>query len=79
MNVERALKDNGEIAFDYKGRHYFLSCYWRKGFLQKGHAEYWLIGHLEDSQERQIFDTVDALLNVNIEGERLKTILDSMK
>lgn len=78
MNIEKVLKDNGEIKFNYKGRYYFLSCYWRKNFLQKKNVEYWLIGHLEDSQEKQIFDSIDALLDVNIKGEKLKTILNSI-
>lgn len=79
MDIEKLLNDNGEIEFDYKGRHYSLACYCIKKILKKGHAEYWLMERFEDNQERQVFDTIDNLLDANIEGEKLKSILDSIK
>lgn len=79
MDIEKLLNDNGEVEFDYKGRHYFLACYCIKQILKKGHVEYWLMERLEENQEKQVFDTIDDLLDANIEGEKLRSILDSIK
>lgn len=79
MDIEKVLNDNGEIEFDYKERHYSIACYCIKKILKKGHVEYWLMERLEGGQERQVFDTIDDLLDANIEGEKLKSILDSIK
>ena len=50
-----------------------------KKFLKKRHVEYWLIERLDGCQERHVFATINDLLDVNIEGEKLKNILESIK
>ena len=35
--------------------------------------------NLEGNQKKQVFDSVDDLIDANIGGEKLKNILDSIK
>ena len=79
MDIVKFLNDNGEIEFDYKGKRYFIACYYIKKFPKKRHVEYWLIERLDGCQKRHVFATIDDLLDVNIEGEKLKNILESIK
>ncbi len=79
MDIEKLLNAHGEIEFDYKGKHYCLACFCIKKFLKKRRVEYWLMENLEGNQKKQVFDSVDDLLDANIGGEKLKNILDSIK
>ena len=75
MNIEQLLYDNGEIEFNYSGNHYFMACYYIKHLFKKNKVEYWLIGHLDDKEELQKFDSFSQMLDTNIDGKKLKDIL----
>lgn len=79
MNVtklEELFREQGEIEFFFAGKNYLVSCYWVKKLFRKGYAEYWFCPSPDSEQELQKFATLYELLDVMIEGQNLKDILD---
>ena len=77
--IKTHLVNYGEIQFLFRGGTYMLSCFWVKPLFQKGRKEYWLSSSLDEKRDVQKACTLEEMLNIEIEGEKLKTVLETVE
>ena len=78
MDIDKLLCEHGEIQFSYNNCYYMISCYNVRKILRKSRVEYWFFPPDNSSQEAQKFDSLDKLLDVEIDGHKLRDILDGI-
>ena len=78
MDLDKLFYEHGEIEFLYNNYHYMISCFNVRKMLRKSRDEYWFFPPNDSSQEVQKFDSLDKLLDVEIDGHKLRDILDDI-
>ena len=68
--------DLREIEFNYQGKRYFMAYYNEKKCFRKIINEYWFI---DEKNELYKFATLEELMEVEVDGEKLKNILDKIE
>lgn len=79
MDLEKLFYDQGEVQFIFNNKSYLLACYNVKKFFVKNKIEYCLYSSKNDEEDLQKFNSFDELLNVKIDGQKLKDILNKIE
>lgn len=78
MDLEKLFFDHGEIAFLYNSNQYMVSCFIVKKLFEKNRVEYCFFPPEDSIQEIQKFSTLNELLDVEIDGCKLRDIWDNV-
>lgn len=77
--LKELFAEQGEIQFLFHNKSYLIGCYGTKKLFQKIRIQYCIYPPWESTQDIQRLDTLEELLDIKIDGQKLLDILNEIK